>query len=52
MMLIRVAREKSLPFEPLVPNAKTIAAMRELKERQLMSFGSTKELMKDLNAKD
>ena len=52
MMLIRVAREKSLPFEPLVPNAKTIKAMRESKERQLMSFGSTKELIKDLNAED
>jgi DNA-damage-inducible protein J len=36
----------------LVPNAKTIKAMRESKERQLMSFGSTKELMKDLDAED
>jgi len=52
MMLTRVAAEKSLPFEPLVPNAKTIAAMREARERQLMSFGSTKDLMKDLNAED
>jgi DNA-damage-inducible protein J len=49
MMLIRVASEKSLPFEPLVPNVKTISAMREARERQLMSFGSTKDLMKDLN---
>ncbi len=52
MMLIRVATEKSLPFEPLIPNARTIAAMREAHERQLMSFGSTKDLMKDLNADD
>lgn len=52
MMLIRVATEKSLPFEPLVPNAKTISAMREARERQLMSFGSVKELLKDLNAED
>jgi DNA-damage-inducible protein J len=52
MMLIRVASEKSLPFEPLVPNVKTISAMREARERQLMSFGSTKDLMKDLNAED
>jgi DNA-damage-inducible protein J len=28
MMLIRIAREKSLPFEPLVPNAKTIARIK------------------------
>ncbi len=26
MMLTRIAREKGLPFEPLVPNAATIAA--------------------------
>ena len=29
MMLTRVVREQSLPFEPLVPNATTIKAMRE-----------------------
>ena len=29
MMLTRIAREKVLPFEPLVPNAQTIQAMRE-----------------------
>lgn len=52
MMLVRVATEKSLPFEPLVPNAKTIAAMREARERQVMSFGSTQDLMKDLNTGD
>ena len=45
-------QEKSLPFEPLVPNAKTISAMREARDRQLKSFGSTKALMKDLNAKN
>ena len=29
ILLTRVAREKALPFEPLVPNEETIAAMRE-----------------------
>ena len=33
MMLIRVAREKVLPFEPLAPNAATIAAMKEARRR-------------------
>lgn len=28
MMLTRIAHEKALPFEPLIPNAKTIAAMK------------------------
>jgi DNA-damage-inducible protein J len=29
LMVKRIAAEKALPFEPLVPNEKTIAAMRE-----------------------
>ena len=29
IMLTRIAREKALPFEPLVPNEKTIKAMRQ-----------------------
>jgi len=29
LLLTRVAREKALPFEPLVPNATTIKAMKE-----------------------
>ena len=28
LLLTRVAREKALPFEPLIPNKKTIAAMK------------------------
>jgi DNA-damage-inducible protein J len=29
LMMIRIAHEKALPFEPLVPNAQTIAAMKQ-----------------------
>ena len=36
IMLTRIAREKALPFEPLVPNATTIAAMK--KARQWRAF--------------
>lgn len=32
LMLTRVAREKALPFEPLIPNATTIQAMRNARE--------------------
>ena len=28
ILLTRIAHEKALPFEPLVPNKKTIAAMK------------------------
>jgi DNA-damage-inducible protein J len=50
MMLTRVAREKALPFEPLVPNAETIAAMKEARRGGLPSFKSVDALMADLNA--
>lgn len=52
IMLTRVAREKALPFEPLVPNADTIAAMKEARRGGLKSFGSVEALMTDLNAED
>ena len=29
LMLTRVARERALPFEPLIPNEETLAAMKE-----------------------
>jgi DNA-damage-inducible protein J len=35
LMLTRVAREKALPFEPLIPNEVTIAAMKEAREGKL-----------------
>jgi len=52
IMLTRVAHEKALPFEPLVPNAKTIAAMKEARRGKLPSFQSVDALMADLNADD
>ena len=50
IMLTRIAREKALPFEPLVPNAETIAAMKEARRGGLASFDSVEALMADLNA--
>jgi DNA-damage-inducible protein J len=52
IMLTRIAREKQLPFEPLVPNADTIAAMKEARSGKLKSFNSVNDLMADLNADD
>lgn len=52
IMLTRIAREKALPFEPLVPNATTIAAMKEARQGRLKSFASVQDLMADLNADD
>ena len=50
MMLTRVAREQSLPFEPLVPNAKTIKAMREVRAGKTTKHKSLDSLMADLRA--
>ena len=52
IMLTRVAREKALPFEPLIPNETTIAAMREARSGNLKSFDSVGALMADLHAED
>jgi DNA-damage-inducible protein J len=52
LMLTRVAREHALPFDPLIPNPKTIEAMNEARRGQLQSFDSVDDLMDDLNAED
>jgi len=46
----RAAQEKALPFDPLIPNEQTIAAMREAREGGLDSFDSIGKLIDDLNA--
>jgi len=52
LMLTRVARDKALPFEPLTPNAETIAAMKEARRGGLKSFADVEALMADLDADD
>ena len=52
MMMVRIAREKALPFEPLMPNPETVAAMREARRGKLRRFKDVDALMKDLNAGD
>jgi DNA-damage-inducible protein J len=52
IMLTRIAREKALPFEPLVPNAETLEAMKEARRGALPSFASVDALMADLNEAD
>ena len=52
MMLTRVAREQALPFEPLVPNAATIKAMKDARSCKTKKHATLKSLMADLNAND
>lgn len=52
LLMVRVAKEKALPFEPLTPNAQSIRAMKAARKGRLASFKSVEALMDDLNAKD
>ena len=52
LMLTRVAREHVLPFDPLIPNAPTVAAMMEARAGNLPSANSVEELMAELDAED
>jgi DNA-damage-inducible protein J len=52
LMLVRVAAEKALPFEPLVPNAKTVKAMKAARRGDLVTVGRADDLLGRLNADD
>ena len=52
LLLTRVAREKALPFAPLVPNAETIAAIQEVRAGDLPRFDNVDDLLADLHAED
>ena len=49
MLLKRVAAEKALPFEPLVPNAETVAAMKAARRGDLTTVGDPASLLASLN---
>jgi DNA-damage-inducible protein J len=50
LMMVRIAKEKALPFDPLVPNDETIEAMRAARRGELTTVGSPERLVADLNA--
>ena len=52
LLMVRVARDKALPFEPLVPNDKTIAAIKAARRGELTKVGRADSLIKKLNADD
>ncbi|MDR0458385.1 MAG: type II toxin-antitoxin system RelB/DinJ family antitoxin [Burkholderiaceae bacterium] len=47
-----MARDKTLPFEPLIPNETTIQAMRDARAGKVKSFDSIEALMADLHSDD
>jgi DNA-damage-inducible protein J len=52
MMMMRIAKEKALPFEPLIPNDETIEAMRAAQRSEFAWSGSADKLLAGLNADD
>ena len=52
LMMVRIAKDKALPFEPLVPNAETIEAMKAARRGDPVVAGAPDKLLASLNAED
>jgi DNA-damage-inducible protein J len=52
MMLMKTVAERALPFEPLMPNAETVEAMKAARRGELTTVGSIDNLQADLHADD
>jgi DNA-damage-inducible protein J len=52
MMMMRIATEKKLPFDPLIPNTETIEAMKAARREDLTTVGPVDDLLASLNADD
>jgi len=49
LMMVKIAREKTLPFELLVPNDETIEAMKAARRGELTTVGPPGKLLASLN---
>jgi DNA-damage-inducible protein J len=52
MLLFRLARDKALPFEPLVPNEETVAAIKAARRGELKKAESAAKLIDQLTPGD
>jgi DNA-damage-inducible protein J len=52
LLMVRIAKEKALPFEPLVPNTETIEAMKAARRGEFVTVNSPEELLASLNEDD
>jgi DNA-damage-inducible protein J len=50
LLLTKIAQEKALPFEPLVPNMETIEAMKAARRGDVTEVDSVDALLPSLNA--
>ncbi len=52
LLMTRVAQERSLPFDLLMPNQETVSAIKAARSGKVKSFSNLQELMADLHADD
>jgi DNA-damage-inducible protein J len=52
MMMVRIATERALPFQPLIPNDQTIEAMKAARSGELTAVESPGHLLNSLNEDD
>ncbi len=52
LMMTRIAREKAMPFDVLVPNAETQEAMRAGRRGEVTTVATVEDLFRALNADD
>jgi len=52
LMMVRIAKDKALPFAPLVPNAETVEAMKAARRGEVVTVGGPDNLLGSLNAGD
>jgi len=49
---VRARIERALPFDPLVPNEETIAAMKTARRGELVTVGTVDDFLADLHEDD
>ena len=52
LMMVLIAKERALPFDPLIPNAATIEAMKAARRGEVVKVGPIDNLLTSLNAAD
>ena len=52
LMMVRIAKERALPFQPLAPNDETIEAMKAARRGELQTTDGPQNLLARLNADD
>ena len=52
MLMVRIATEKTLPFNPLVPNQETVEAMLAARRGEVTPVDSVEDLFKNLDSDD